>query len=68
LWTVNYVRSFSAPVIEYDDDAEDPNVKPEDILKYNYTDELSLDLWVYDGHTIDDTPKYGNVGSPFRDM
>jgi hypothetical protein len=68
LWTVNYVRGLSSSVIEYNDSAEEPNVKPENILKYEYRDELSLDLWVYDGHSIDDIPDYGNVGSPLRDM
>jgi hypothetical protein len=65
LWTVDYVRSFSAPVIGYEDEAEDPNVKPEDILNYKYTDELPLDLWVYDGHSIDDA---SDIGPPLRDM
>jgi len=68
LWSVNYVRSLNPSVIEYKDDAEDLKVKPEDILKFEYTDELSLDLWVYDGHSIDDIPKYGTVESPLKDM
>jgi hypothetical protein len=68
LWSVDYVHSLSSSVIEYNDNNEDPNVKPEDILKYEYTDELSLDLWVYDGHSIDDIPNYGHVESPLRDM
>jgi hypothetical protein len=68
LWPVDYVRSFSAPAIGFGDDTEDPNVKPEDILKYKYTDELPLDLWVYDGHSINDIPNYGDIGPPFRDM
>jgi hypothetical protein len=54
--------------MEYDDNAEDPNVRPEDILNYKYTDESSLDLWVYDGHSVDDIPNCGNVGSPLEDM
>ena len=54
--------------MEYDDNAEDPSIKPEDILKYKYTDESSLDLWVYDGHSVDDIPNYDNVGSPLKYM
>ena len=65
---MEYVRSLSSPVIAYNDDAEDPNVNPQDILKYEFTDELSLDLWVYDGHSVDDTPIYSDVGSGLKDM
>ena len=68
MWSVNYVHGLSSSVIEYNDNAEDPNVRPEDVLKHEYTDELSLDHWVYDGHSIDDIPNYGNVQSPLRDM
>lgn len=65
---MDYVRSLSSPVIAYNDDAEDPNVNPEDILNYEYSDDLSLDLWVYDGHSVDDIPIYGDVGSALKDM
>jgi hypothetical protein len=65
---VDYVRSLNPPVIPYDDANEDQNVKLEDVLKYEYMDELSLDNWVYDGQSIDDTPNYRNVEPPLKDM
>ncbi len=65
---MEYVRSLSSPVIAYNDDAEDPNINPQDILKSEFTDELSLDLWVYDGHSVDDIPIYSDVGSELKDM
>ena len=64
---MEYVRSLSSPVIAYDD-AKDPNVNSQDILKYDFTDESSLDLWVYDGHSVDDIPIYSDVGSELKDM
>jgi hypothetical protein len=66
---VEYVRSLSSPVIAYNDaEDEDSNVNPQDILKYEFTDELSLDLWVYDGHSVVDIPIYSDVGSELKDM
>jgi hypothetical protein len=65
---VDYVRSLNPPVIPYDDANEDQNVKLEDVLKYEYMDELSLGNWVYDGQSIDDTPNYRNVEPPLKDM
>jgi hypothetical protein len=37
-------------------------------LKFESTDEPSLDYWVYDGHSIDDIPAYRDVESPLKDM
>jgi hypothetical protein len=68
LWSVNYIRNLNPSVIEYNGTVEDQNVKPEDVLKYEYSDELSLDYWVYDGHSIDDVPDYRSVESPVKDM
>jgi hypothetical protein len=64
---VDYVRNLKSPVIPYNDAAEDLN-KPDDVLKYEHTDELSLDDWVYDGHSIDDIPNYRDVEPPLKDM
>jgi hypothetical protein len=68
LWSVDYVRNLNPSVIEYNDAIEDQNVRPEDVLKYEYSDELSLDYWVYDGHSVDDIPDYRSVESPLKDM
>jgi hypothetical protein len=62
------VRSLDPEVIPYDDVNEDQGIKPEDILKYKYTDEVSLEDWVYDGHSIEDIPSYSDVKSPLKDM
>ncbi|KAI9438361.1 hypothetical protein H4582DRAFT_257215 [Lactarius indigo] len=68
LWSAEYVRNLDPLVIPYDDTNEDKDVKLEEILKYEHKDELALADWVYDGHSIDDTPNYGNTESPLRDI
>ena len=65
---MDYVRSLNPPVIPYNDVNEDQNVRLEDVLKYEYMDDLSLDNWVYDGHSIDDIPSYRDVEPPLKDM
>jgi len=52
----------------YNDANEDQTVKAEEILKFETLEERSLDYWVYDGHSIDDVPSYGDVGWPLKDM
>ncbi|KAI0249342.1 hypothetical protein BJV78DRAFT_1155917 [Lactifluus subvellereus] len=70
LWSTDYVWSLnpSPAFIPYNDANEDPNVKPEDILKHEHSEEVALEDWVYDGHSTDDIPKYGDVESPLRDI
>jgi len=63
LWSMDYVQTLHAQVLPYDDDIEDQNVRPEDILNYEYKDELSLDDWVYDGHSTDNIPSHPDVDS-----
>ncbi|KAH9034700.1 hypothetical protein EDB85DRAFT_2220184 [Lactarius pseudohatsudake] len=70
LWSSNYIRSLDPLVTPYDDSNEDQNVKLEDILKHEHKDELALNDsdWVYDGHSIDDTPNYPDVEPPLKDI
>jgi len=68
LWSGDYVRGRDPRIIPYDDANEDQNVKVEDILKFDVSDEPIVDHWVYDGHSIDDIPNYGNVEPPLKDM
>ena len=68
MWSENYVRNLDPLVIPYDDANEDQDVKLDEILKYEYNDELALADWVYDGHSIDDAPDYGDVEAPLKDM
>jgi len=68
LWSADYVRNLDPQVIPYDDTNEDKDVKLDEILKYEHKDELALADWAYDGHSIDDTPNYGDVESPLKDM
>jgi len=68
LWSTDYVRKLDPLVIPYDDANEDKDVKLDEILKYECKDELALADWVYDGHSIDDTPNYGDVEPPLKDM
>ncbi|KAI9438360.1 hypothetical protein H4582DRAFT_1815080, partial [Lactarius indigo] len=68
LWTADYVRNLDPPVIPYNDEDEDKDIKLEEILKYEHKDELALDDWVYDGYSIDDTPNYPDVEPPLKDI
>ena len=68
LWSSDYVRTLNSRVIPYNDSNEDQNVRLEDILKHEYKDELTLGDWVYDGHSIDDTPNYGEVEPPLKEL
>ncbi|KAH9034702.1 hypothetical protein EDB85DRAFT_2288949 [Lactarius pseudohatsudake] len=67
-WSAEYVRNLDPRVIPYDDANEDKDVKLEEILKYEHKDELALDDWVYEGHSIDDTPNYSDVEPPLKDI
>ncbi|KAI9464112.1 hypothetical protein BJY52DRAFT_1221492 [Lactarius psammicola] len=68
LWSLDYVRNLDLPVISYNDTNEDQDVRLEDILKHEYKDELALDEWVYDGHSIDDTPDHRDIEPPLKDI
>ena len=68
LWTVDYVRGLRQEVTLYNDDNEEQDVQPGDILNYGYKDELSVDNGMYDGRSIDDIPDYGDVEPPLKDM
>ena len=72
LWSVDYAQSLDSQIISYNDDNEDQNVQPEDILNHECKDDLSLDYSVYDGHsTLHSTeyiPKCGDVDSPMKEM
>ena len=68
LWSESYVRNLDPPVIPYDDTNEEQDVKLDEILKYEYKDELALANWVYDGHSINDAPDHGDVEAPLKDM
>ncbi|KAI9438365.1 hypothetical protein H4582DRAFT_258574 [Lactarius indigo] len=68
LWSSNYIRTLDPPVIPYDDSNEDQDVKLGDILKHEYKDELTSEDWVYDGHSTVDTPEYGEVEPPLKDI
>jgi hypothetical protein len=65
---MDYVLSLKPVVIPYDDVKEDQNIKLQDILKYEYTGELSLEDWVYDGHSTEDIPSYSDIKPPLKDM
>jgi hypothetical protein len=68
LWSVDYVRSLDSQIIPYNDEDEDQNVKPGDVLNHGYRDELSLDYSAYDGHLSDNIPNCRGVDSPVNNM
>lgn len=65
---MDYVRSLNPPVIPYKDANEDQTIKVEDVLRYESMDDLSLDDWMYEGHSIDDIPTRRDVEPPLKDM
>ena len=67
MWSEDYVRDLDPQVIPYSANEEE-DVHLDEILKYGYKDELALAEWVYDGHSIDDTPNYGDVEPPLKEM
>ena len=68
LWSVDYVRCLNPQITPYNDDNEDQNIKPGDVLNHGYNDELYLDYSVYDGRSTDYIPNCRDVGSPMKDM
>jgi hypothetical protein len=68
LWTVDYVRSLDPKIIPYNDDNEDQNVQPGDVLNHEYKDELSLDYSAYDGPSANNIPNCRDVDPPLNDM
>jgi hypothetical protein len=63
---MDYVRSFIPLPLSPDDADEDQLMEPKDLLTYECKDQV--DEWVYDGHSIDDTPNYVGVLSPLKNM
>ena len=65
LFSPDRVRSLSHPVTLDESDDEDQDTELEDIccrdgpVRYD---------WVYDGHSIDNIPNYGDVEPPLEDM
>jgi hypothetical protein len=55
-------------ITPYNDDNEDQNVQPGDVLNHGYKDELCLDYSVYDGRSTDYVPNCRDVDSPMKDM
>jgi hypothetical protein len=65
---VDYARSLDSPIIPYNDDNDEQNVEPRDILNHEYKDEQSLDYSVYDRHSTEYSPKGADVDPPMKDM
>lgn len=68
LWTVDYVRGLGYQTISHNDDDEDQDIQPREILNYSYKDELSIEDGVYDKHSNGDIPDYRDVEPPLKDM
>ena len=65
---MDYVRSLDPEIIPYDDDNEDQNIQPGDILNHGHKDKLSLDYTVYDRQSTDYISNYRDVDPPMKDM
>ncbi len=68
LWSMDYIRGLNPQITPYNDEDEDQNIQPGDILNHEYKDELCLDYSVYDGHSTDHVPICRDVDSPMKDM
>lgn len=68
LWTVDYIQSIDPEVIPYNEDNEDRNIQPGDVLNWEYKEELSLDDLVYGGYSMDNIPDHRDVEPPLKDM
>jgi hypothetical protein len=68
LWTADYILSLDPQITPYNDDNEDQNVQPGDVLNHGYKDDLSLDYSMYDGHSTDYIPNCGDVNPSMKDM
>lgn len=65
---MDYLRSIDHEVIPYNEDNEDGNIQPGDVLNWEYKEELCLDDWMYGVHSIDDIPDHRDVKPPLKDM
>jgi hypothetical protein len=65
---VDYIRNLSPQIIPYNEDNEDENVQPGDVLNYEHKDQLSFDCLAYAERSIDHIPNCGNVDPPMKDM
>jgi hypothetical protein len=65
---MDHIRCLDPQVIPYNEDNEDQNVQPGDVLNHGYKDELSLDCSMYDGNSTECFPNCDNVVSPMKDM
>lgn len=68
LWSVGYVLGLTSQIIPYNDDNEDQNIQPGDILNHGHKDKLSLDYSVYDQQSTDYISKCRDVDPPMKDM
>ena len=65
---MDYARSLDSPIIPYNDDNDEQDVGPGDILNHEYKDVQSLDYSVYDCDSTECSPKSGDVDPPMKDM
>ena len=65
---MDYIRCLDPQITPYNDDNEDQNVQAGDVLTHGCRDELSLDYSIYDGHSTECIPNYGDVDPPMKDM
>jgi hypothetical protein len=68
LWSVDYIRSLDPQIIPYNDDNEDQNVQPKDVLNHEYKDKISLEYSVYDVDPTNSITKCREVDPPMKDM
>ncbi|KAI9448651.1 hypothetical protein F5148DRAFT_1153428 [Russula earlei] len=69
LWAGAHMLDLDPQTTPYDDANEDQTTVVDEFIRlFEISDEPSLDYWVYDGHSIEDVPNYGNVESPLKEI
>ncbi|KAI9459300.1 hypothetical protein F5148DRAFT_1319727 [Russula earlei] len=61
LWAGAHMLDLDPQTTPYDDANEDQTILVDEFIRFEISDEPSLDYWVYDGHSIEDVPSYGNA-------
>ena len=65
---MDYIRNLGPQIIPYNEDNEDQNVQPGDVLNYKHKDQLSFDCSAYAERSTDHIQICGDVDPPLKDM
>ncbi|KAI0056627.1 hypothetical protein BV25DRAFT_1864510 [Artomyces pyxidatus] len=67
LWTTEYMKNLVPKIIPFNE-SEEEDIRAEDVLKYDYKDNLTIDDWVYDRDTIHRVPDNTDIDLPLKNI